>query len=673
MRLTDRRLFAALLLLCVVVISRGSPAMTGDAAYYLAIGDSILRDGDLNLRNQYDRQGEFLFRNELETSFARNGKRSALYPSQGVGFGAAIAPVSWVAQAIAGALPDGLLARVNWTRDRAARDLISLAMAVLAAWLLVLSVRLTERVAGQGAGRWPLLLAFAAPPLVFMAIHPAPEILAALAGVWFALEMTSEKPRPLRAALALALLPWLHGRFVLVAIAGAIWLARRLGWRAAAPAFASVALLVVSATLMFGTLLPPKIQFAQPFSIGRWMLAWPDGLFSLDHGLFWIAPFWLLAIGGLGRVRSAAPEFARFALWAAATLLVMGEAFDDGRPSQIAGLIIAPALPLLAPALVAAVAVATSRWRVGLRYALVAWTIAYAVMVVARPRRLLAAPGEGLGRLPVQSIQSWQQRNSPERQLARMGLKPDEDALIQSAISGDVAITRLHLDAGIGGGRALIAAASAGRAETVSLILARLGTTTHVTARALAQARALNHTAAVAALQSAGVTLDTADPSGDTALMVAIREHREDEWDLLVKLGANVNLRTRTGETALMFAVAAGDYPAELVLIGAGADVNAADVDGWTALMRAARFGRVSHASGLVRARANVNATSRLGWTPLMWAAYGGHDVIVTMLLEAGANPNARSVAGQTALARATSEGHERTVKLLLAHGAEDR
>jgi ankyrin repeat protein len=332
---------------------------------------------------------------------------------------------------------------------------------------------------------------------------------------------------------------------------------------------------------------------------------------------------------------------------------------------------LAPGLPLLAPALVAAFAFAASRWRVGLGYALVGCTMVYAGMVVARPRRLLAGPGEGLGRLPVLAVHSYQQRNAPAKQLERLGRTPNQDGLIESAASGNVALTQLYLDAGVGGDAALVSAAERGQTDTLVLLLSRVGANTTSAARALAYARKANQTGAVARLQSAGVTLDAPNADGETALMAAIREHRDDEWDLLVKLGANVNARTRTGETALMLAVIAGDYPAELVLIGAGADVNAADVDGWTPLMRAARFGRVSHASGLVRAGANVNMASRLGWTPLMWAAYGGHEVIVTMLLDAGANPNATSIAGQTPLIRASAQGHQRIVTLLRERGAD--
>lgn len=679
MRLTDRRLFAALLLLCVVVISRGSPAMSGDAAYYLAIGDSILRDGDLNLRNQYSAQGGFIFQHALDTSFARPGKGSALYPSQGLGWGVLIAPVSWVAQTISGALPESFLAKARWTPDRAARDLISLAMALVAAWLLLLSVRLTERLAGPGTMRWPLLLAFATPPLIFAAIYPGPETLAALLIVVFALEMVAAEtgrglPPPGRrnlAALALAMLPWLHGRFAFVAIAGAIWLARRRGWRTTWPVIASFVLLIGVTVMLFGKALPPPIPDTPRFSVERWILSWPQGLFSADYGLLWIAPFWLIAAGGVSRIRAAAPGLVGFAGSAVMALLVMGSAFDDSRPSQIAGMMLAPALPLLGPALAVALSSIVSRWRMAVSYALIAWTLTYASMVIARPRRLLAGEGEGLGTLPFQLVHDYRQRNSPARQLERLGRTVDEPGLIQSATAGDVTATQLYLEAGVGGGGALVEAAKRGQTATLEILLARVGVNTFTAARALALARAAGQSAAATALQNAGVTIDAADPSGDTALMSAIRDHREDEWDLLIKQGANVNARTRTGETAVMFAVMAGDYPAALVLIGAGADVNAADNDGWTALMFAARFGRLSHASGLIRAGANVNAASRLGWTPLMWAAYAGNEPMATMLLDAGANPNASSRAAQTALIRAEAQGNARMTELLRSRGAQ--
>ena len=142
--------------------------------------------------------------------------------------------------------------------------------------------------------------------------------------------------------------------------------------------------------------------------------------------------------------------------------------------------------------------------------------------------------GEGVTE---QIIGRWFAQGGNRRERVILATKAYND---MEFINGDVTITQVHLDAGISGGQALIAAATAGRAETVSLLLTRVGAKTSVAARALAQARAANHTATVAALQSAGVTLDAADPSGDTALMLAVREHREDEWDLLVKLGSEL-------------------------------------------------------------------------------------------------------------------------------------
>ena len=79
-------IFVGLVRLAAVIVSRGSQAMTADAAQYLAVSHSIAHDFDLDLdlRNQYSPDGGYLFRDAAAGPFARSGRAGRLYPSDGL-------------------------------------------------------------------------------------------------------------------------------------------------------------------------------------------------------------------------------------------------------------------------------------------------------------------------------------------------------------------------------------------------------------------------------------------------------------------------------------------------------------------------------------------------------------------------------------------------------------
>ncbi len=93
--------------------------------------------------------------------------------------------------------------------------------------------------------------------------------------------------------------------------------------------------------------------------------------------------------------------------------------------------------------------------------------------------------------------------------------------------------------------------------------------------------------ASLATLLSTGVSINTADGDGDTALMEAAGDGNAEVVRLLIKHGANVNAADEDGETALMMAADEGHTEVVRLLIKAGADLNARDEDGKTALMKA--------------------------------------------------------------------------------------
>ena len=143
-----------------------------------------------------------------------------------------------------------------------------------------------------------------------------------------------------------------------------------------------------------------------------------------------------------------------------------------------------------------------------------------------------------------------------------------------------------------------------------------------------------NDSSQVADLLARGMDVDTVDREGNTLLMRAAREGRNNIIDLLLRDHANVLKLNKYTDSALMLAAFNGQAQAVGKLVAAGAVVNPK------------------------------------GWTPLIYAAFGGYTAIARLLLENSADVNAAAPNGVTALMAAARNGHMETVQLLLDHGA---
>jgi ankyrin repeat protein len=200
--------------------------------------------------------------------------------------------------------------------------------------------------------------------------------------------------------------------------------------------------------------------------------------------------------------------------------------------------------------------------------------------------------------------------------------------------------------------------------------------------------------AAMELFREAGMEIDVADASGNTALMRAAAGGRLELVESLLDAGADPRARNQVGRTPLMFSAESGRTDVLRKLLSRGSELRDRDKEGWTALKLAAFKGRpeaVELLAGkgdqetldqallvacfkgdtavidqLLNHGAYINARSPENLTPLMIAAQAGHEDAVKFLLQNQANPYALDELEQTAANLAEKSGHENLRDLLL-------
>ena len=166
--------------------------------------------------------------------------------------------------------------------------------------------------------------------------------------------------------------------------------------------------------------------------------------------------------------------------------------------------------------------------------------------------------------------------------------------------------------------------------------------------------------------------VDVAQPDGATALHWAAHWDNLQIADLLIRAGADVNVRNELGVAPLSLACINGS--AEMVerLLDRDADANHALPTGVTSLMTCARTGSVDAVRELLDHSARVNEQERVwGQTALMWAIAERHPHVVAILVAAGADIGHRSHGGFTPLLFAAQQGDLESAGILLDAGID--
>ena len=172
-----------------------------------------------------------------------------------------------------------------------------------------------------------------------------------------------------------------------------------------------------------------------------------------------------------------------------------------------------------------------------------------------------------------------------------------------------------------------------------------------------------NDPATVNALIKRGFDVNTLGPTGESGLLMAVRDSTVKVVEVLLKAPKiKVESRSAQDESPLMLAAINGLTEICKQLIAADADVNK---PGWTPLHYAASKGHLDIMSLLLENHAYIDAESPTGTTPLMMAAEYGTPEAVKLLLNAGADAIIKNSLGLTALDFATRADRPDAIRLL--------
>jgi uncharacterized protein len=148
---------------------------------------------------------------------------------------------------------------------------------------------------------------------------------------------------------------------------------------------------------------------------------------------------------------------------------------------------------------------------------------------------------------------------------------------------------------------------------------------------------------------------------GQNALMWAVAEGFKQVAELLIKHGAEVNIRSNSGFTPLLFAARQGHAEIVKILLEAGANVDDAMCKSGPA--KRIRYEDLSGAN-------SDNADCESNLNALMIASIGNFEDVLSLLLEHGADPNLIDKSGRSVLYQGVGSPVAIT-KTLLEYGAD--
>jgi hypothetical protein len=345
---------------------------SGDEPHYLLMAQSLWEQGDLDLRDNYERQDFLEYTpGPVRPHYGAPRADGRPYPAHSPGLPFLLAPIyafgGRTASVLLLALLAGLLTGETY---RLAREFCPNRDAPLVGWAAALGA-----------------------PVLFYAFHVYSEVPSALAIVSCLRILTARRPSwqaALLAALCASWLPWLHAKNIAVAAALGIIAAVRLGKRP------RLVFLAVAAAACLGYVGYYQAIFGQPTPLaiygglprqanGVWWRASLGLLLDRSFGLLPHAPLFLLGVAGLAgwarRAERAAWPLALTLIAVVAPILVWRMWWGGYCPPSR---FLVPAVPILAVAVAARVS-SSPRGLAHWRWVLAALGLILALYMVHRP------------------------------------------------------------------------------------------------------------------------------------------------------------------------------------------------------------------------------------------------------------------------------------------------
>ena len=265
----------------------------GDEPHYLAATQSLLHDGDLRVANNYV-NSEYLayFPGRLEPHFLKRATSGEIYSIHAPGVSVIVLPAFAVA---------GYLGAI-------------LTMILIAALTAAMAWRLAWRLSGSAGASWTAVTAvFGTAPYFFHTFTIYPEIIGGFlvtAGVSLLLDLSEGRAVSTRMLIAigsaLAMLPWLHSRFAVLAGLLGVIIVIRLGSTTVGKIAKFVAVPVLAGVAWFaffwmiwGSPSPMAPYGADTSTSPSFILGGLIGLlFDQQFGVLTTAPVYLIAVAG---------------------------------------------------------------------------------------------------------------------------------------------------------------------------------------------------------------------------------------------------------------------------------------------------------------------------------------------------------------------------------------
>lgn len=156
---------------------------------------------------------------------------------------------------------------------------------------------------------------------------------------------------------------------------------------------------------------------------------------------------------------------------------------------------------------------------------------------------------------------------------------------------------------------------------------------------------------------------------GNTPLFSAV--YSLEVFKLLIKEGADINIKNKLGETLLHEVAKGGNADIVEILLSYGLEVDAKNKRGETPLIMAAKHENSNAFPVFIAHGSAINARDHVNATPLYYAVRLCDIDSIKYLVSKGADINAKALNGVTPLHVAMSSGNEKIAEFLIEKGAD--